>query len=115
MTYTDWPAKISSSYLRPGQCTFVKLNDRENKDYCIVIVVDDFKLKLLKSEPDSSPVVTRSPININVRCEVKGRLRGDGQGSVLFVSLLPITPRAPFGYTSRVPSSACNPNRDEWE
>ena len=37
---------------------------------------------------------------------MKGRLRGDGQGSVLFVSFIPITPRAPFGPASRVPSSA---------
>ena len=31
-----------------------------------------------------------------------------------FVFLLPITPRAPFSHASSVPSSACDPNKDDW-
>ena len=41
-----------------------------------------------------------------IMCAVKGRATGD-------VFLLPITPRAPFGQASCVPSSVCDPGRDD--
>ena len=52
------------------------------------------------------PCGTRPTTLLLIMCAVKGRATGD-------VFLLPITPRAPFGQASCVPSSACDPGRDD--
>ena len=54
---------------------------------------------------------------INERSAVKGSARSDGKeerGRTLPFLLLLITPRALFGQASCVPSSACDPHRDDW-
>ena len=82
----DWPAKVSSSYLRPGQCTFVKRNDKENKDYCCCCQLSIEIAHLNLTSPQSS------------------------LGILLILMRDALTPRPPFGHASPVPSSVC----DQW-
>ena len=52
----------------------------------------------------------KSPLGLNGEKYDQGERDGCWEGAFL----PPITPSAPFRHASRVPSSSCDPNREDW-